>query len=100
MTILWDGDELARAVGTAARGFAVSGISIDTRTVKPGDLFVALQGARDGHDFVAEALAKGAAGALVSKPMPGNVLLVEDTLAALGRLGAAARARARGASSR
>ncbi len=94
MTILWDGDELARALGTASRGFAVSGISIDTRTVKPGDLFVALQGARDGHDFVAEALAKGAAGALVSKPMPGNVLLVEDTLAALARLGAAARARA------
>ncbi|HTJ91149.1 MAG TPA: UDP-N-acetylmuramoyl-tripeptide--D-alanyl-D-alanine ligase [Acidocella sp.] len=94
MTILWDGDELARAVGAASRGFAVSGISIDTRTVKPGDLFVALQGVRDGHDFVAEALAKGAAAALVSRPMPGNVLLVEDTLAALGRLGAAARARA------
>ena len=95
MTILWDGDKLALAVGTASRGFPISGISIDTRTVKPGDLFVALQGARDGHDFVAEALAKGAAGALVSRPMPGNVLLVEDTLAALGRLGTAARARSR-----
>jgi UDP-N-acetylmuramoyl-tripeptide--D-alanyl-D-alanine ligase len=94
VTILWDGDELAQAVGAASRGFAVSGISIDTRTVKPGDLFVALQGARDGHDFVTEALAKGAAGALVSKPMPGNVLVVEDTLAALRRLGAAARVRA------
>ncbi len=93
MTILWDGDELARAVGTASRGFAISGISIDTRTVRPGDLFVALQGARDGHDFVVEAMAKGAAGALVSKPMPGHVLLVEDTLAALRRLGQAARAR-------
>ncbi|HVE23457.1 MAG TPA: UDP-N-acetylmuramoyl-tripeptide--D-alanyl-D-alanine ligase [Acidocella sp.] len=91
--MLWEGDELARAVGAASSGFAVSGISIDTRTVKPGDLFVALQGARDGHDFVAEALAKGAAGALVSKPMSGNVLVVEDTLAALRRLGAAARAR-------
>jgi UDP-N-acetylmuramoyl-tripeptide--D-alanyl-D-alanine ligase len=95
VTALWNGDELARAVGTASRGFAVGGISIDTRTVKPGDLFVALQGARDGHDFVAEALAKGAAAALVSRPMPGNVLLVEDTLAALRRLGEAARARAR-----
>jgi UDP-N-acetylmuramoyl-tripeptide--D-alanyl-D-alanine ligase len=94
VTILWDGDELAHAVGAASPGFAVSGISIDTRTVKPGDLFVALQGARDGHDFVAEALARGAAAALVSRPMPGNVLLVEDTLAALGRLGEAARARA------
>ena len=96
MTVLWNGDELAQAVGTASRGFAVGGISIDTRTVKPGDLFVALQGARDGHDFVAEALALGAAGALVSQPMPGNVLLVDDTLAALARLGAAARARSRG----
>ena len=95
MTILWDGDELAQAVGAASRGFAVSGISIDTRTLKPGDLFVALQGARDGHDFVAAALALGAAGALVSKPMPGNILLVDDTLAALARLGAAARARCR-----
>ncbi len=93
MTVLWQGDELARAVGAAGRGFAVTGISIDTRTVKPGDLFVALQGARDGHDFVAAALEKGAAGALVSRDMPGHVLVVEDTLAALGRLGAAARAR-------
>lgn len=93
MTILWEGDELARAVGAASPGFAVGGISIDTRTVKPGDLFVALQGARDGHDFVAEALARGAAGALVSKPMPGHVLVVDDTLAALRLLGAAARAR-------
>jgi UDP-N-acetylmuramoyl-tripeptide--D-alanyl-D-alanine ligase len=93
--MFWEADELAAALGAAGPGFAISGISIDTRSLKPGDLFVALAGARDGHDFVAEALGKGAAGALVSRPMPGPVLLVEDTLAALARLGSAARARSR-----
>jgi UDP-N-acetylmuramoyl-tripeptide--D-alanyl-D-alanine ligase len=92
--MLWEAEELARAVGSQTPGFAVSGISIDTRSLQPGDLFVALGGARDGHDFVETALAKGAAGALVSRPgMAGPMLLVEDTLAALTRLGAAARAR-------
>jgi UDP-N-acetylmuramoyl-tripeptide--D-alanyl-D-alanine ligase len=92
MSALWEADTLAAALGVQ-RGFAVSGISIDTRSLAPGDLFVALQGERDGHDFVEAAFAKGAAAALVSRDMPGNVLVVEDTLAALGRLGAAARAR-------
>ncbi|HQT47285.1 MAG: UDP-N-acetylmuramoylalanyl-D-glutamate--2,6-diaminopimelate ligase [Acidocella sp. 20-63-7] len=92
--MLWEAEELARAVESQSPGFAVSGISIDTRSLQPGDLFVALGGARDGHDFVEEALAKGAACALVSRPgMLGPLLLVEDTLAALTRLGAAARAR-------
>lgn len=92
MTPLWQAAELAAALGVA-RGWDVSGISIDTRTLLPGDLFVALQGARDGHEFVTAAFEKGAAAALVSRPMPGNVLLVPDTLAALRRLAAAARAR-------
>jgi UDP-N-acetylmuramyl pentapeptide synthase len=48
------------------RDWAATGVSIDTRTLQPGDLFVALKAARDGHDFVAQALAKGAAAALVS----------------------------------
>jgi UDP-N-acetylmuramoyl-tripeptide--D-alanyl-D-alanine ligase len=95
MSILWEATELALAVGSKTPGFAVNGISIDTRSLRPGDLFVALQGARDGHDFVAEALAKGAAGALVSRDMPGKTLRVEDTLAGLTRLAAAARARSR-----
>ena len=97
---LWTADEAARATGGTVRSpWTVSGISIDTRTIQPGDLFVALQGdARDGHAFVAEALAKGAAAALVSHA-PENVagdaplLVVGNTLAALEALGRAARAR-------
>jgi UDP-N-acetylmuramoyl-tripeptide--D-alanyl-D-alanine ligase len=95
MSALWEAEELALAVGSPHPRFAVTGISIDTRSLQPGDLFVALQGERDGHDFVAEALAKGAAGALVSRDMPGKTLRVEDTLAGLTRLAAAARARSR-----
>ncbi|HEU4537341.1 MAG TPA: Mur ligase family protein, partial [Polyangiaceae bacterium] len=67
----------------------------------PGDLFVALTGEnRDGHAFVAQALAAGAAAAMVARvpedaPADARLLLVDDTLAALGRLGAAGRARTR-----
>jgi UDP-N-acetylmuramoyl-tripeptide--D-alanyl-D-alanine ligase len=92
---LWDAQELAIASGSRSAGFAVNGISIDTRTLQPGDLFVALTDVRDGHDFVADAFANGAAGAMVSKPVAGfeNLLLVDDTLAALARLGEFSRAR-------
>ncbi len=95
---LWHADELAQAVGSQDPGFAVSGISIDTRSIQPGDLFVALQAERDGHDFVADAFAKGASGALVSRDMPeaGPLLRVADTLAALQNLGTAARTRCQG----
>ncbi len=56
--------------------FAATGVSIDTRTLQPGDLFVALVGENgDGHDHVAAALAKGAAGALVHRDLPGATLL-------------------------
>jgi UDP-N-acetylmuramoyl-tripeptide--D-alanyl-D-alanine ligase len=92
VSALWAAAELAAALG-GARGWDISGISIDTRTLQPGDLFVALQAERDGHDFVAAAFAKGAAAALVSRPVPGNVIVVPDTLRALERLGAASRAR-------
>jgi UDP-N-acetylmuramoyl-tripeptide--D-alanyl-D-alanine ligase len=93
---LWTSDEIARATGGQARGapFAVSGVSIDTRTLEPGDLFVALAGERDGHEFVGQALAKGAAGALVSRAGEGAAIVVADTQAALERLGIAARDRA------
>ena len=66
---LWTADEIAEATGGSVTGggFAATGVSIDTRTIEPGDLFVALAGARDGHEFVAQAMAKGAAGALVSR---------------------------------
>ncbi len=96
-TILWSALDLSEATGGAfGTIFGASGISIDTRTLVPGDLFVALVGeGRDGHDFVADAMAKGAAGAMVHRSVPGvsNILLVDDTLAALARLGGFARAR-------
>lgn len=95
--MLWHGEELLAASGAReGKAFAANGVSIDTRSLAPGDLFVALTGeARDGHDFVAEALAKGAAGVMISRPVEGakNFLLVEDTLAGLTRLGEFARGR-------
>jgi UDP-N-acetylmuramoyl-tripeptide--D-alanyl-D-alanine ligase len=95
MTMLWEADELAMAAGSRDQGFAASGVCIDTRILRRGDLFVALQAERDGHDYVAEALAKGAAGALISRDVEagGNLLRVGDTMAALTRLGEFSRAR-------
>jgi UDP-N-acetylmuramoyl-tripeptide--D-alanyl-D-alanine ligase len=97
MIPLWTAHDLAEATGgTLSVPFAASGLSIDTRTVQPGDLFVALLGEnRDGHHFVADALAKGAAGAMVHQDVPGadRLLRVDDTLAALARLGGYARSR-------
>jgi UDP-N-acetylmuramoyl-tripeptide--D-alanyl-D-alanine ligase len=98
---LWTPDEIAAATASpvAAAG-PVTGISIDTRTLAPGDLFCAIQGdARDGHDFVRNAFAKGAAGALVAKHRVaefadlGPLVVVEDVLEGLRRLGVAARRR-------
>ena len=92
---LWTSEEIAMATkGSANLPFAVSGVSIDTRTVEPGDLFIALAGARDGHEFVAQALAKGATGALVSQPTEGPCVQVLDTFLALEALGVTARRRA------
>ncbi|MCB1313047.1 MAG: UDP-N-acetylmuramoyl-tripeptide--D-alanyl-D-alanine ligase [Sedimentitalea sp.] len=96
---LWTAAEAAAATGGRTIGdWRASGISIDTRTLQPGDLFVALTAARDGHDFVAGALAQGAAAALVSR-RPADVaetaplLIVPDVQAALEALGRAGRAR-------
>jgi UDP-N-acetylmuramoyl-tripeptide--D-alanyl-D-alanine ligase len=100
MTALWTSPALRAATGGMLDAeVAVHGISIDTRSIAPGDLFVALRHARDGHDFVAEALGKGAACALVDRDPPGvaagaPLLRVGDTLAGLTALGAAGRARA------
>jgi UDP-N-acetylmuramoyl-tripeptide--D-alanyl-D-alanine ligase len=73
-------------------------VSIDTRSLAPGDLFVALTAARDGHDFVAAALEQGAAAALVSRRPEGvapdaPLLVVPDVLDGLRALGRTARAR-------
>jgi UDP-N-acetylmuramoyl-tripeptide--D-alanyl-D-alanine ligase len=97
MTALWTAHDLREATGgTLDAPFAATGVSIDTRTIQPGDLFVALCGeAGDGHAFVADALAKGAAGVMVHQDVsgPGNLLRVDDTLAGLHRLGGYARER-------
>ena len=99
MSALWTAAEAATATGGEAIGdWQVSGISIDTRTLQPGDLFVALKAARDGHDFVAQALEKGAGAALVTHRPTGvaadaPLLIVEDVQAALEGLGQVARAR-------
>jgi UDP-N-acetylmuramoyl-tripeptide--D-alanyl-D-alanine ligase len=99
---LWSPADLAAATGAAAPGFAAIGVSIDSRTLAPGDLFVALVGENgDGHAHVADALAKGAAGALVHRQPAGvadatKLLHVADTLAGLTALGAFARRRCAG----
>ena len=101
MSVLWTAEAAAAATGgRCAGGWEASGVSIDTRTLVPGDLFVALTAARDGHDFVADALAKGAAAAMVSRVPEGvpaeRLLVVGDVLSGLEGLGRAGRARVRG----
>ena len=94
-TPLWTADEIAAATGgSASAPFDVAGVTFDSREVGPGDLFVALKGeATDGHRFVAQAFAQGAAGVLVSEAVDGPHVLVADTTAALDALARAARAR-------
>jgi UDP-N-acetylmuramoyl-tripeptide--D-alanyl-D-alanine ligase len=95
---LWDSATLARVLkGAASSEFTVSGVEIDSRDVQPGDLFFALKGeAMDGHRFVEGAFAKGAAAAVVDRPVDGPHILVENTTEALELLGNAGRLRARG----
>ena len=99
---LWSAADAAAATGGKTTGdWAASGVSIDTRSLQPGDLFVALKDIRDGHDFVAQAFEKGAAAALVSRVPEGvaedaPLLLVEDVQSGLEALGRAGRARMTG----
>lgn len=100
MPVLWTAAEVAAATGGRTAGsWSATGVSIDSRTAVPGDIFVALQGPNfDGHAFVASALEKGAAAALVSAVPPGvaadaPLLVVEDTMVALADLGRVARLR-------
>lgn len=79
----------ARVSGDAARTF--SRVQTDSRTVEPGDLFVALRGERfDAHDFIADVVARGAAAVLVSREVDVDVpaIIAPDTRLALGELGA------------
>ena len=63
---LWTSEKAAKATGGQnTASWTATGVSIDTRTLEPGDLFIALTDVRDGHDFVAAAFEKGAAAALV-----------------------------------
>ena len=99
MSALWTAADAARATGGEVRGdWSVTGVSIDTRSLAPGDMFVALKAVRDGHDFVAQALSNGAGAALVSHipegvPADAPLLVVADVQRALEALGRAARAR-------
>jgi len=93
--MLWTSSAIAAATGGAASAdFAVSGVAYDSREVGPGDLFIALKGEHtDGHRFVPQAFAQGAAGVIAAQPVEGPHVLVADTAAALNALGAASRAR-------
>jgi UDP-N-acetylmuramoyl-tripeptide--D-alanyl-D-alanine ligase len=95
MSALWTADEIAQATsGTASEMFEVTGVTFDSREVGPGDLFVAMPGTvHDGHKFVDAAFAAGAVGAIVSQPVGGPHVLVEDTFVALQALGRASRER-------
>lgn len=99
-TGLWTADEAAGATqGEAVGDWVASGVSIDTRTLNPGDLFTALRGPNhDGHDHIKAALDKGAAAAVVERkyndaPSGAGLLCVDDTEQALRDLGAQARNR-------
>jgi UDP-N-acetylmuramoyl-tripeptide--D-alanyl-D-alanine ligase len=89
--------EAAQAIGARHAGPDVwlQGVSTDTRTLQPGQLFVALRGPNhDGHDYLAEAMARGAAGCLVEQVVTDcPAILVEDTRLALGQLARAWRRR-------
>ncbi len=91
-------DLVAATCGRMAVAFDAEGVSIDTRSLVPGDVFVALVGENgDGHEHVARALAAGAAGAMVHRVPPGlegaPLLVVDDTMDGLRRLGQFGRAR-------
>jgi len=98
MSALWTSSEAeAATLGKASHEFSATGMSIDTRTLKPGDLFIALKGdARDGHDFVKAAFDAKASAALVSrKPegVSGTLLTVAHVQRGLEDLARASRAR-------
>src|SRR5947209_17628154 len=100
MTALWTAADAAAATGgSSLTEWGAAGVSIDTRSLAAGDLFVALHGPNhDGHDFVATALHKGASAAMVDRAIPGlpassPLLVVADTLASLAALGPAGRNR-------
>lgn len=100
---LWTAAEAAAATsGTTSGNWTCTGVSIDSRTVDTGDLFIAIAGpTHDGHAFVSDALANGAVAAMVHRvpdgfSQPEKLLVVEDTFTALQALAEAARERLTG----
>ena len=107
MTALWDTQALVAATGGRPLGKlpeTIGGISIDTRTLEPGDAFFAIKGDRfDGHNFATAAMAAGAGLMVVAEeklPSLGRLsmpmIVVADVLKALEKVGAAARKRITG----
>ena len=103
MSALWTSAEVIKATNGACTGtWSAEGVSIDSRTVKPGDVFVALKGPNfDGHAYVLAALKNGAAAAIVQSDIKDSgdyhnrLVMVKDTFAALENLGIASRARSK-----
>ena len=99
MSALWTSDEVQAALSAASitAPFAAEGVTFDSRAVGKGDLFFALSGeTTDGHSFVADALSRGAAAAVVSRDVEGaqgTLVRVPDTMKALVELGRAGRRR-------
>jgi len=94
MSVLWTSAEIAQAIGGVEKApFDATGLSIDTRSLVKGDLFVPLRDARDGHDFIDAAAKAGAAGTLSEIDVDVPSIKVEDTMQALRALGRAGRDR-------
>lgn len=99
MSALWTSEDAAKATGGLPSGpWQANSVSIDSRTITPGALYIALKGERvDGHEFVKQALERGAVAAVVNAPVPGvdesRLLWVQHTAKALTALGHAARKR-------
>lgn len=95
----WNVEEIAGACAGQVRGdksVSPEGISTNTRTLQPGQLFIAIRGEHfDGHDFLEDAVARGAAAAMVSQndhvPLPVPTIRVDDTVRAMGALAAVRR---------
>jgi len=104
MTVLWTDQEITEALGiTCGSSWSATGVSIDSRTIEPGDLFIAIVGpVHDGHEHVVGALENGAAAAIVHRDpteltsdgmLQVRMVWVNDTLAAMQRLASFARMR-------
>ncbi|MFC6438961.1 UDP-N-acetylmuramoyl-tripeptide--D-alanyl-D-alanine ligase [Bowmanella sp. JS7-9] len=94
VSLTWISEQLDGQLSGA--DITIQGVSTDTRTIKPGDLFIALVGPNfNGHEFIPTALEKGAAALIISEPQQVNVptIVVHDTHKALGQLGAAIKAK-------